>query len=32
MATWAECEQELVEDNFKALYKVMAVFLILTYS
>lgn len=30
METWAECEQDVVEDDFKALYKVMTVFLIST--
>lgn len=30
MATWAECEQDVVENYFKALYKVMTVFLIST--
>lgn len=30
MATWAECEQDVVENDFKALYKIMTVFLIST--
>lgn len=30
MATWAECEEDVVEDDFKVLYKVMTVFLIST--
>lgn len=30
MTAWAECEQDVIEDDFKALYKVMTVFLIST--